>query len=65
MDLREAVRSGSVENVDASLDKGSNVRQELMAQNAENGMGLLMLAVSTGKVYMLKHIVSEIKTRVS
>ena len=65
MDLREAVRSGSVENVKASLNKRSNVLQELMAQNATNGAGLLMLAVLTGKVHMLAYLATEMKARVS
>lgn len=64
-DLRDAVRSGLKDNVAASLDECSNVRQELMAQNAANGAGLLMLAVTTGKINILEFLASEIQTRVS
>lgn len=65
MDLREVVQSGNIEMVEACFNKHTNVRQELMAQNAVNGAGLLMLSVTTGNVSMLKRIASEIKTRVS
>ncbi|CAN0283207.1 unnamed protein product, partial [Ascophyllum nodosum] len=50
-------------NVKASLNKRSNVLQELMAQNATNGAGLLMLAVLTGKVHMLAYLATEMKAR--
>lgn len=63
-DLRDAVRSGLKDNVTASLDECSNVRQELMAQNAANGAGLLMLAVTTGKINILEFLASEIQRRV-
>lgn len=63
-DLRDAVRSGLNDNVAASLKECSNVRQELMAQNAANGAGLLMLAVTTGKINILEFLASEIQRRV-
>lgn len=64
-DLRQAVRSGQIEEVKASIMKRRYALEELMAQNAANGMGLLMLAVTTGNVDMLQHIAWELKTRVS
>lgn len=65
MDLREAVQSGKMDALEMCFDKRTNIRQELMAQNAVNGAGLLMLSVTTGNVVMLKRIAAEIKTRVS
>lgn len=63
MDLRDGVRAGSEEKLEAALLR-SNVRQDLMAQNAENGAGLLMLAVSAGKVSMLRYLADAINKRV-
>lgn len=62
MDLREAIRSQSVTEVERSL--GSSVKSELMAKNAANGAGLLMLAVAMDAVPVFKHLASAIKTRV-
>lgn len=64
-DLREAVGSGDSMDVRVALEKRSHALEELMAQNAANGMGLLMLAVTTNKVHMLEYVACEIKTRVS
>lgn len=64
MDLRAAIRSGSVENVDSALLR-SNMLRELMAKNAANGAGMLMLAVQVGNVTVFEHLATVIKERVS
>lgn len=62
MDLREAIRSKSVANVEIALQ--GSAQSELMAKNAANGAGLLMLAVSMDKVPVFEHLASAIKQRV-
>lgn len=59
MDLREAIRSRSVANLEASLKRGS-IRQELMAKNAANGAGPLMLAVTMGRVPVLQRLAAAV-----
>lgn len=61
-DLRQAIRSRSVEKLEAALR--NNPRSELMAKNAANGAGLLMLAVDMGEVPVLERLASAIKKRV-
>lgn len=63
MDLREAIRSKSLENVERALRRRS-VHSELMAKNAANGAGLLMLAVSMDYVPVFMLLASAIKKRV-
>lgn len=63
MDLREAIRSGCVANLEASLKRRS-IRQELMAKNAANGAGPLMLAVSMGRVPVFERLAAAVKQRV-
>lgn len=63
MDLREAIRSKSLVNLEASFKRGS-IRQELMAKNAANGAGPLMLAVKMGRVPVLQRLASAVKERV-
>lgn len=63
MNLREAIRTRALVNLEASLKRGS-VRQELMAKNAANGAGPLMLAVKMGKVPILQRVASAVKERV-
>lgn len=65
MDLRRAIKSKSVEKMQEYLQKkGADVKQELMARNAANGKGMLMLAVTTGNVEMFQALAKEIETRV-
>ena len=64
-DLREAVRSGDFTDARVALEKRSHVLEELMAQNAASGMGLLMLAVTKNNVAMLEYVACELKLRVS
>ncbi len=65
MDLRAAIRSKSKTNVQDALRNSNNVKSELMAKNAANGAGLLMLAVSMGNVSVFELLASEVKKRVS
>ncbi|CAM9757421.1 unnamed protein product [Scytosiphon promiscuus] len=60
-DLRQAIRSRSVEQLDSAIRY--NPRSELMAKNAANGAGLLMLAVDMGEVSVFERLASAIKTR--
>lgn len=62
MDLREAIRSKSVTNVEGALR--NSAKSELMAKNAANGAGLLMLAVNMDKVPVFEYLASAIKKRV-
>ena len=62
MDLREAIRSKSVTNVEGALR--NSAKSELMAKNAANGAGLLMLAVNMDKVLVFEYLASAIKKRV-
>jgi len=64
MDLRAAIRSKSKDNLQDALRNSTNVKSELMAKNAANGAGLLMLAVSMGNVSVFELLASEIKKRV-
>ena len=64
MDLWEAIRSGSLENLKTSMKRPIS-RQELMAQNAKNSAGLLMLAAEIGQTFMLEYLADTIKKRVS
>lgn len=64
MDLRDAIRSKSVQNLEDALGNSKNIKSELMAKNAANGAGLLMLAVAMGEVPVFRRLESEIKKRV-
>lgn len=64
MGLREAIRSGDTVVLDKEVGR-SSIRQELMAQNAEGGAGLLMLAAKMGKVTMFKHLARAMQDKVS
>lgn len=59
------MRSRNLKEVNEALRKRRRIREELMAQNAANGMGLLMLAVTMDDVNMLEYVTCELKTRVS
>lgn len=60
MNLREAIRSRSLMNLEASLRR-SSIRQELMAKNAANGAGPLMLAVSMGRLPVFQRVAAAVK----
>lgn len=62
-DLRDAIRAGSKDLLDELLERpGSEI--ELMAHNAANGAGLLMIAAEMGDEKMLEHLASKIREKV-
>lgn len=62
-DLRDAIRAGSKYTLDELLERpGSEI--ELMAQNAANGAGLLMIAAEMGNEKMLEYLACKIREKV-